>query len=345
MVNFGIVGFGLHAVKRLMPGFALAKNCRVTALSRRNVGQAKESARQYNIPFAFDSAEELSRSPQVDAVLVTTPNSCHLNDVMAAIACGKPVLCEKPLGINADECRQMVTAAERTNTLFGVAHVFRFEESVARFRDHIGAGLIGKPLMARSEFSFEAGPEHPRTWIHDRSVAGGGPIVDIGVHCIDTLRYVLDDEVVRVSTRTAGDARSGEVEATAALLLEFSHGTLAAVLTSFRAPYRTPLEVIGDAGSIRADQALNVEHPIDIELLRDGTIAEHETVSNHLAYALQVDEFALAIEGKAAFRAPGKDGWQNQEVLDAAFRSALTGRSEEVPQVMLNHSKFGFHQV
>ena len=74
MVNFGIIGFGLHAAKRVMPGFALAKNCRVTALSRRQLGKAQESARKYEIPLAFDSAEALCRSPQVDAVFIATPN-------------------------------------------------------------------------------------------------------------------------------------------------------------------------------------------------------------------------------------------------------------------------------
>ena len=75
-----------------MPGFALAQNCRVTALSRRILEKAQESARQYNIPLAFASAEDMCRSPEVDAVLVTTPNACHLADVLLAIRCGKPVL-------------------------------------------------------------------------------------------------------------------------------------------------------------------------------------------------------------------------------------------------------------
>ena len=112
MIRFGIVGFGLHAVRRLMPGFALAHSCRVSALSRRDIHQARQSAAQYKIPFDFDSAAELCCSGEVDAVLIATPNSCHLHDVLGAIECGKPVLCEKPMGMNVDECRQMVEAAE-----------------------------------------------------------------------------------------------------------------------------------------------------------------------------------------------------------------------------------------
>ena len=333
MVNFGILGFGLHAVKRLMPGFGLAKGCRVTALSRRDLSQARESARQYNIPLAFDSAEELCRSSEVDAVLVATPNACHVHDVLLAIACGKPVLCEKPMALNAHECRQMVEAARKANILLGVAQVFRFEQSTARLRERIAAGQIGTPIFARSEFSFTAGSGHPRKWLDDRSVAGGGPIADVGVHCVDALRFILQDEVLRVSARGTVDARSGDVEAAAVLTLEFSRGTLGAVLVSFRAAYRTPLELVGDTGVLFADDAFNVEHPIVLQLRRGDAGLETETVSNQLAYARQVDGFAAAVESKAEFPVPGEGGWQNQEILDAAYRSLKSGGMEDVPRV------------
>jgi predicted dehydrogenase len=333
MIRFGIVGFGLHAVKRLMPGFELAKNCHVTALSRRDLVRAQESAKQFNIPYAFASVEDLCRSTHVDAVLVTTPNSSHLSDVLTAIACRKPVLCEKPLGMNAGECRQMVEAAHKANVLFGVAHVFRFETSTIRLRERLAASEIGKPIHARSEFSFYVRSDHPRQWMNNRSIAGGGPIADVGVHCIDTLRYILDDEVVRVSARATTDALSGDVEASGALILEFARGTLGSVVVSFRTDYRTPLEIVGGSGALRAEDALNVEHPITLQLLRGGAVVDTETVSNHRAYAIQVDEFAAAVEGRSKFPAPGEEGWQNQEVLDAAYRSIVSGKVEDVPRV------------
>ena len=333
MINFGILGFGLHAVKRLMPGFAPAKNCRVTALSRREMAKARESARQFNIPLAFDSAEQMCRSPQVDAVLVTTPNSCHLKDVLLALSCGKPVLCEKPMAINADECRQMVEAAGKAKLLLGVAQVFRFEESTARLRQRIEQGQIGKPVFARSEFSFSATGGHPRTWLNDRAIAGGGPIADIGVHSVDALRFILQDEVVRVSARGMSDAESRDVEAAAALLLEFSRGTLGMVAVSFRAEYRTPLEFVGQTGVLRADDGFNVEKTIHLELRRGGAVVEAEDVSNREAYTRQVDSFADAIEGKGEFPVPGEEGWKNQEILDAAFRSLQSGKTENVRPV------------
>jgi predicted dehydrogenase len=334
MLNFGIVGFGLHAVRRLMPGFALSKNCRVTALSRRDIRKAEASAKEFNIPNAFSSVEELCASPQVNAVLVTTPNSCHLSDVMTALQSGKHVLCEKPLAMDARECRQMVEAAQKAGLILGVAHVFRFNDSVINIRKRIASGEVGKPVFARSEFSFLANPDHPRTWLYDRSVAGGGPIFDIGVHCIDTLRYVLQDEVVNISASSGSDHRSGDVEVVAALQLEFSRGTLGSVFVSYRADYRTPLEIIGNSAVLSAEDALNVEVPVLIELHRDGALLDSMTVSNDHAYAKQVDEFASAVEGKLKFRAPAEEGWQNQEILDAAYRSIASGRKEAVRRVV-----------
>jgi predicted dehydrogenase len=333
MIRFGIAGFGLHAVRRLMPGFALSKKCRVTALSRRDIGKAKQSAAEYKIPFAFDSVEELSGCSEVDAVLVTTPNSRHLPDVMAAIQAGKHVLCEKPMAMNANECGQMVEAARTKNVILGVAQIFRFEESVRKIRELVAAGAIGKSIFARSEFSFLASPSHPRKWLYDASIAGAGPIFDIGVHCIDTLRFILQDEVGRVSVSAAHDEQSGTVESAAALTLEFSRGTLGTVLVSFRAEYRTPIELIGDGGVLRAEDGLTVDHPIEILLRKnDGTVMS-EPANNKLAYGLQVDAFADAIEGKAQFPAPGEEGWQNQEILDAALRSIRSGRVEAVARV------------
>jgi 1,5-anhydro-D-fructose reductase (1,5-anhydro-D-mannitol-forming) len=329
MVRFGIAGFGLHAVRRLMPGFALAKNCTVVALSRRDPQKAREASAQYNIPHVFASTEELCRCPEVDAVLVTTPNSSHYGDVFTAVALGKPVLCEKPMAMNAEECRLMVEAAKKAGVPLGVAQIFRFEESTRRLREGIAAGEIGKPLFARAEFSFLA-TSHGRTWINDRAIAGGGPVADVGVHCIDALRYILQDEVRRVTAVGRSDEKSGDVESAAILTLEFGRGTLATVLVSTRAQYRTPTEFVGSDGVLRADDGLTVDRPITVELWRDRQLVSSENVSNHLAYAKQVDSFADAVEGSQPFAVPGTEGWQNQLILDAAYRSISSGKSEEV---------------
>ena len=237
------------------------------------------------------------------------------------------------MGMDADECRRMVEAARSAGLLLGVAQVFRFENSTARLRERLAAGQIGRPVFARAEFSYP-GRNHARTWINDAALAGGGPIADVGVHSVDALRFILQDEVVQVSAQGTRDAASGDVEAAAALTLGFSRGTLGAVLVSTRAEYRTPLEIVGESGSLRAEDGLNVERPITIELRKNGAVVESETVSNKLAYAAQVDAFADALEGKAAFPVPGEEGWRNQEILDAAYRSLKSGKSESVRKIL-----------
>jgi predicted dehydrogenase len=109
---------------------------------------------------------------------------------------------------------------------------------------------------------------------------------------------------------------------------------MATVPVSYRAEYRTPIEFVGETGVARADNALNVEHPIELQLLRDGAVAEKKKVSNQLVYAAQVDAFADAIEGKAPFLIPGEEGWRNQEILDAALRSIKSGKAEAVPRMV-----------
>jgi 1,5-anhydro-D-fructose reductase (1,5-anhydro-D-mannitol-forming) len=338
MLRFGIVGFGLHGVRRLMPGFAKATNCTVTALSRRDPAKARATAAEYKIPHSFASTEALCACPEVDAVLIASPDALHLPDTLTAIKHRKPVLCEKPMAMNAAECRQMVEAARAANVLLGVAHVFRFEESTNRIRERLAAGDIGRPLFARAEFCY-LGREHRRTWITDPTLACGGPVADVGVHCIDSLRYMLQDEITHVSAMTQSDEYSGKVEASGALLLKFSRGTLATVLASARADYRTPVEFIGESGVLRADDCFNIERPITLELKCAGKLVESERVSNHLAYARQVDAFAAAMQGQSQFPVRAEDGWQNQEVLDAAYRSVKSGRVEPVERVAWQPNK------
>jgi predicted dehydrogenase len=153
------------------------------------------------------------------------------------------------------------------------------------------------------------------------------------VHCIDTLRFVLQDEAVRVSARAVVDPPPSTVESSVALTLEFARGTMANVFVSFAAEYRTPLEVVGETGVLRAQDALTVDHPVVIE---SNHIADAGTqiVSNHLAYVRQVDAFADTVEGNSKFPCSGEDGWQNQEILDAALRSMASGRAEEVPRIL-----------
>jgi 1,5-anhydro-D-fructose reductase (1,5-anhydro-D-mannitol-forming) len=309
-----------------MPGFAKARNCRVTALSRRDPERAKESAREFGIEHAFSSTAELYACPDVDAVFIATPDAMHLADVCEAVRHRKPVLVEKPMAMNAAEARLMVDSANSAGVLLGVAHVMRFEESVRWFRDRIASGTIGKAVLARAAFVAPL-LTSPRTWIDDPRLATGGPLADVGVHCFDTLRYILNDEVQSVMAQATYDSH-WVVEASGTTLFRFASGTLAAMSVSARAPYQTLLEVIGEDGILSAVNALNVEHPITLDLRRGFDVVERREVLNDRAYTAQVEAFAEAVESGKPFAIPGEEGLQNQRILDAIFRSVKSGKSE-----------------
>lgn len=328
MVRYGIAGFGRHAVKRLMPGFLLASRSEVVALSRRDLPRAQSTAREYKIPHAFDSTEALSCCPEVDAIFVASPDAAHLQDVLAALEHGKAVLVEKPMAMNADEAKQMISAARQRRIKLGVAHIFRFSASVNRARELVEQGVFGQVVQIRCEFHYP-GVGHGRAWINDPKLACGGPIADVGVHCIDTMRYILQDEVVEVSTVAEQDSDSGPFESAAVIALRFASGTLGTVNVSTRTNYRTPLEIVGSEATLRIEDGLNVEHPLTLEILRDGQRAQ-ETVSNQNSYALQVDAFSGWIEDDKEFPCPGEEGLKNQLILDAAYRSWRSGRVERV---------------
>lgn len=323
MVRFGIIGFGLHAVKRMVPGFRYARNCRLVALSRRDLAQARESSRQFDVPLAFDSVEDMCRHPEVDAVFVATPNVCHLHDVLTAVKHGKAALCEKPMAMNADECRKMMDSADAAGVKLGVAQVFRFEDSVNFVRDRVASGQLGKIVLARAAFAYP-GRSSARKWINDRAT-GGGTVADVGVHCIDALRYVLQDEVVRVQALTTSDEASWDVDATGAIVLQFSRGALATVMITMRASYRTVVELIGEAAAVSGENAFSVDVPLHIDVTRNGQLVESREFCNERAYGTMLDAFADWVEHGREFAAPGEEGLRNQTVIDAAYASAASG--------------------
>lgn len=182
----------------------------------------------------------------------------------------------------------MVEAARRAKLLLGVAQVFRFQLSTATLRQRFAASQVGRLVFARSEFSYPA-RTHSRRWLTDAHMAAGRPIADVGVHYIDALRYILNDEIVRVTPSGISDQDSGDVEAATVLYLEFARRTLGSVMVATRAEYRTPLEIVGETGVLHAEDAFSVDRPIEIELRRGGSVVEKEKVSNADAYARQED--------------------------------------------------------
>ncbi len=327
-VRFAILGFGHHAGRRLVPAFRRSEEAELVGLWRRNPVAVTADAQTHGLR-AFASADELCGSSDVDVVFITSPDALHLADADLAFRHGKAVLCEKPLAMNAGQAMEMELAAKQAGLLFGVGQNFRFNHSLEYLREAIAQGRIGTPQLAHAQYSY-LGTMAPRTWIADASLACGGPIADVGVHCIDSLRFVLGAEVRSISVLASRDERSGEVEAAASMQMEMSGGVFANVTVTARAPYRTLLEVSGSDGVLIAENGLTVDRPVEVTLRKGGALVETHTVSNDDGYVRMIDRFARALRGEGSFPATGADGVVNQRILDAAFRSWHSGLRERL---------------
>jgi 1,5-anhydro-D-fructose reductase (1,5-anhydro-D-mannitol-forming) len=328
-VRFAILGFGFHAIRRLLPAFERCEEATLTGMWRRDQAAAAKNCAEFGIAHCFATREELCASPEVDAVFITSPDAMHCDDTLLALKHGKAVLCEKPLAMNSAEAEEMVAAAKAAGRLFGVAQNFRLNRSVQWMREQIAAGKIGQPQLAHAQFSYMA-TKAPRRWIADPALACGGPIGDVGVHCVDALRFVLGAEVESVSTLARRDESSGDVEAVASLQMEMTGGVLANVTTNARAPYRTLVEVVGSDGVMIAENGLTVDRPVQVAVWRDGNLVETVAMDNGDAYTLMLDSFAQAVRGVGSFVASGEDGVANMRVLDAAYKSWQSGMRERV---------------
>jgi predicted dehydrogenase len=328
-VRFAILGFGLHAVRRLLPAFADSQATQLVGMWRRDQEAARKNCAEHNIAHCFSSAEELCSSPDVDAVFITSPDAMHYADTLLALRHGKAVLCEKPVAMNATEAREMAEAAKQAGLVYGVAQNFRYNRSLEWLRERIQSGKIGTLQFAHAEFDYPA-DRAPRKWIKDPSLACGGPIGDVGVHCIDALRFILDRDVESISTLATKSSPNDQVEATAALQMQMTGDVLANVTVSARTPYRTLLQVTGSEGVLIAENGLTVDRPIEMVLRRAGEVVETETVTNNDAYTRMLDAFAQAMRGGQPFTATGEDGVRNMLALDAAFRSWKTGQREPI---------------
>jgi predicted dehydrogenase len=242
---------------------------------------------------------------------------------------GKHILCEKPLAMNAGQVEKMLEATQHAGIKLGVAQNMRYNRSLAVMRQWIAEGCIGKPMMAQAQFAYSAAGS-PRVWIYDPALALGGPIGDVGIHCIDALRYVLggdgSTQVTVVNTLGHTDAASGPVESHAVVALDFASGAMGSVTVTTRTAYRSLIEVTGESGVILCEDGLTVDFPVEVILRRDGRVERRETVSNADSYSLMLDGFAAWVEGRGEYLATARgDGLHNQRVLDAAYQSWRDG--------------------
>lgn len=323
-VRYGIIGFGRFAEKSIAPAVQLSHNSRLVAIHNRSIAKARSAAEKFGVALAFDSAGELAAHPDVDAVFIASPNAAHCSDTLEAAARGKHVLCEKPMAMNVRECEQMIEACRRAGVKLMVGHMVRFSPLVRRMRELVQKGTIGRVVRAAADFMYD-GRLSTRSWLTARAVAGGGPTFDVGVHCLDTLRYVLDDEVASVQVELHPQPTEVKTETISQLLLRFSRGTIATIFSSYEAPFReSRIEIVGTEGRLSALDFTVGDRRAKLRIERRnahgsrGLFSEEFSLPN--LYVEEITHFSECILNDREPLADAQNGLANQRVLDEVMR-------------------------
>ncbi len=323
-IRYGIIGFGAFAERTIAPAIQASPNSELMAIQKRSLAAAKSKADSLNIPLAFDSAEALVHHPDVDAVFVVSAVVQHAHDTIVAAQAGKHVLVEKPMAMNTAEVETMIEACRKHNVKLMIGQMVRLSPLIVFMKEIIHSGAIGKVVCIKTEFMYD-GRLSQRRWMWDRSVAGGGAAFDIGVHCLDTIRYLIDDEIVSVKSQLAPLPTETRTEETALIALKFSRGTPASIYCSFVTSFRrSVIEVIGQEGVLTAETFTmsNLTLPLKIINGKNGVIAEmrEEQIVVPNLYEKEITLFSEAIITNTPSPIPGEEGLKNQRVLDEVMK-------------------------
>jgi 1,5-anhydro-D-fructose reductase (1,5-anhydro-D-mannitol-forming) len=327
-LRWGLIGASTIAAEHMIGAFR-ANGGEAVAVMSSNADRAAAYARKHAIAHATTSLNELVESKGVDAVYVSTTNELHRDQVFAAAAAGKHVLCEKPLALTLADARAMVAQCRERGVVIGTNHHLRNAATHRAMREAIKQGRIGKPLFARVFHSVYL-PVPLQGWRIERPDAGGGVVFDITVHDADTLRFVLDDEPQSVVAMTShgGMAREGLADG-AMGVIRFASGVLAQFHDGFTTKYApTGFQVHGEAGSLIGLNCMS-QAPTGDVILRTAAGEEELKLDHEDLYARSVRLFQEAVEGQGAPSATGEDGIKSLSVAISALAAARSGT--EIP--------------
>ena len=341
-VGWGVIGACGIARRRTVPeGIAPARNAKLVAVSDLNQAGAAEVAREFKAAVAAD-AKEILAHPGVDAVYVATPNNFHKQQVIAAARAGKHVLCEKPLAVSTREIRAMIKACKRARVKLGVGFMMRFNVYHQAIKDMIRKKVIGAPVMARGQMTCWY-PPMKGVWRQQAGIGGGGAMVDMGSHVVDTLEQFFG-KVTCVRATTANRAHKYSVEDTCIAVYEFASGVPAIVDASWAIPDETSefvLEIYGSRGAIKGKYSLGQLPGGDFSVCLLGKAGAYDAQQEVQArggykpwklkttntYQAEIEAFSQAIlDGKPA-PVSARDGLWNHMVMEATYKAAATGRA------------------
>jgi predicted dehydrogenase len=342
LIGIGLIGSGFIS-DTYADALRDVRNAVVTANYSRDLTRARDFAAKWCPDAAqYTSIEQLCADPDVDLVVIALPNEAHLGAVRIAAAAGKGIVCTKPLARTGQEAREILRIVEEAGVWHGYAESSVFSPNVAKAHQMIAAGGIGDVLWMRAR-EAHSGPHAPHFW--DAETAGGGALLDMGCHTVESARHLFgkDNEIVEVfawgGTLAHADKTTGEDSALA--LLKFRGGQMASIESSWieKGGMQLRHEIVGSAGRIVTDTSQTpvwgfIQNPVGylVEKADADTGWVYPVPEEARAYGFSqemrhfVDCFARGEQPLETF----EDGLIVNTILDACYRSMKTGAWEVV---------------
>ena len=351
VLRVGVVGLGYAGTTHLT-SFAGIPGVQVVALAGKETDRLALLGAEYNLPHLFEDWEELVALPELDIVSIATPNALHHPIAVAALAAGKHVFCEKPLALDTAQAAEMVQAAKTHDRVLEVAFNHRRRADVQFARRYLETEGIGRIYHSRATWKRRSGIPGLRSWFTNKAMAGGGALIDLGPHVLDSLLFLLGEpRVVAVSAVTHGelgragygamnrqeqmasDTGSFEVEDLASALFRLDDGSSVAFEITWAGhtvdDEDISIELLGVDGGIRlfvpryaSDDTLRMYRDVEGTLM---TITPEVHVPGG-EHPLVITEFVAAVRSGDWDEHRGDFALHRTAVLDACYRSAAEGR-------------------
>lgn len=315
-VKWGIVSTA-DINRKVIPGAHASDKVDLVAVASREAARAEAYAREWEIPRAYGSYEELLADPEIEAVYISLPNTLHVEWSIKALEAGKHVLCEKPFTRHPEEAEEAFDVAEREGRLLSEAFMYRHNPQTAKLVELVRDGAIGELRVIRSAFSYGL---YDADNIRLRTDVEGGALMDVGCYTVSGSR-LLGGEPERVW----GEAWYGPsgTDWVFAGILRFPENVIATFDCGTALPERDELEAIGSEGSLFLDDPWHCKVPI-IELRR-GEEVELIELDPVDSYRLELENVSDAIRGEAELLLGREDALGQARALEALHRSATTG--------------------
>jgi len=243
IVKIGIIGCGSITRYRHAPEYHSNKNCKIVAFGDCNFERARELAAQYGGK-AYQNYEDILNDPTIDAVSVCTPNYTHAEITIKALKAGKHVLCEKPMATNLEDAKKMIETAKATQRILMIEHNQRFTPAHQKAKEILKKNELGRVITFKTAFKH-AGPEFwsadktKRTWFFNKEASFFGVLGDLGIHKVDLIRWLLEEEISEVNAiaytldKKYEDGSPIEVEDNAICILKTSRGKIGTLEVSW----------------------------------------------------------------------------------------------------------------